>query len=260
MHPGLVLFELPYRENVPCIVLVKIRLEQKHSSYTKRKMRGVMIPLQTPLPTIRRLPLYLKILDEYEQNGIEWISTTDFAERLKQKPIQIRKDMAFTGIIGQPKKGYRVKELKSAILNFLGWNNTSDAFLVGCGALGSALLGYSGFHNNGLRIVSAFDTSAQLIGKRIHGKEVFHIDRFEQLAQQMFIKIGIITVPDTAAQSVADTMVKAGILAIWNFAPAKLAVPPHIVVQREDLSVGLAVLSIRAKEIMSDRNQSAEVE
>jgi len=210
-----------------------------------------MRTIHTPLPTIRRIPLYLKILEEYEKNGVEWISTTDFSERLRLNPIQIRKDMAFTGITGQPKKGYRVTPLKNIILDFLGWNSPAEAFLVGCGALGSALLGFSGFQKYGLNITTVFDTDRHLVGKKIHGKEVLHLDRFHDLAQHMPVKIGIITVPEANAQQIADLMVDSGIPAIWNFAPAKLTVPPHVVVQREDLTEGLAVLSIRIKETIA---------
>jgi redox-sensing transcriptional repressor len=59
----------------------------------------------------------------------------------------------------------------------------------------------------------------------------------------MSIHLGIITTPAEAAQTVANEMVKAGIQAIWNFAPVKLNVPAHIIVHNEDLYSTLASLS-----------------
>jgi redox-sensing transcriptional repressor len=108
-----------------------------------------LLKTSVPLPSVRRLPLYLTVLEEFEREGREWISTTDFSEVLYLKPIQVRKDLAHTGIIGKPKKGFKVDELIATINRFLGWNNLTDAFLVGAGALGSALLGYTGFKHHG---------------------------------------------------------------------------------------------------------------
>lgn len=201
--------------------------------------------ISVPLPSVRRLPLYLTVLEEFEREGREWVSTTDFSEVLFLKPIQVRKDLAHTGIIGKPKKGFKVDELIKTIYNFLGWNNLTEAFLIGAGALGSALLGYSGFQRHGLDIVAAFDVSPGVIGKSIHGKEVLSMDSLPDLARRMQVKLGIITVPSDRAQDAADRMVEAGITGIWNFSPIKLHVPENVVVQREDISSGLAVLSVR---------------
>ena len=204
-----------------------------------------ILKYSAPLPSVRRLPLYLTVLEEFEREGREWISTTDFSEVLFLKPIQVRKDLAHTGIIGKPKKGFKVDELISTIYKFLGWNNLTEAFLVGAGALGSALLGYSGFQQHGLSIVAAFDISPEVIGKQIHGKEVLSIDTLPDVARRMQVKLGIITVPSDCAQNAADRLVEAGINGIWNFSPIKLHVPDNVVVQREDISSGLAVLSVK---------------
>ncbi|MDC7227823.1 MAG: redox-sensing transcriptional repressor Rex [Spirochaetales bacterium] len=204
-----------------------------------------MLKNSAPLPSVRRLPLYLTVLEEFAREGKEWISTTDFSEVLFLKPIQVRKDLAHTGIIGKPKKGFKVDELISTIYDFLGWNNLTEAFLVGAGALGSALLGYGGFQRHGLDIVAAFDISPNVIGKTIHEKEILSLEKLPDLAKRMQVKLGIITVPSSGAQEVADRLVEAGISGIWNFSPIKLHVPDSVVVQREDISSGLAVLSVR---------------
>lgn len=158
-------------------------------------------------------------------------------------PVQVRKDLQYTGIIGRPKTGYAVHELIQAIETFLGWNNVNEAFLAGVGNLGTALLGHERFSRFGLRIVAAFDIDAGKIDRRIHDKAVLPLDKLADLAQRMSIHLGIITTPAEVAQSVADEMVRGGIQAIWNFAPLRLRVPEHVIVHNEDLYSSLASLS-----------------
>jgi redox-sensing transcriptional repressor len=130
-----------------------------------------------------------------------------------------------------------------AIEDFLGWNNVSEAFLVGAGHLGAALLGYQGFKDYGLDIVAAFDNDPAKGGTEIHGKKVFPFRQLPQLVKRMGIKIGVMAVPASCAQEVAGSMIEAGIRAIWNFAPVRISVPAHIIVQHENLASSLAVLS-----------------
>lgn len=210
--------------------------------------------IAAPLPTIRRIPRYLNVLEEFYAKEVEYISATDIADSLNLKPIQVRKDMAFTGIVGKPKVGYKTKELIHAIRVFLGWDSATDAFLIGAGALGTALLGYQGFSDRGLQIVAAFDTDSDKIGKKIHNTEVFPMDRMPELADRMQVHIGVLTVPAASAQESAEALYRAGITGIWNFSPAEIQVPEDVIVQREDLSAGLAVLSVR----MNEREQGVQ--
>ena len=204
-----------------------------------------------PLPTIRRLPSYLRVLRRMQEQGREFISSTQMAEELKLEAIQIRKDLAVTGVEGKCRVGYQVPDLIDAIESFLGWDNLTDAFLVGAGSLGTALIGYQGFEHRGLNIVAAFDTDPYKIGRVIHGKDVFPLDKLPDLARRMHIHMAVITTPAAAAQAVADLLVSADIRAIWNFAPTKIHVPESVVVQNEDLSAGLAVLSVRLAEVLN---------
>ncbi len=201
-----------------------------------------------PLPTIRRMPNYLRITRDFLEEGRDWISTTDFSEILDLKPIQVRKDLAFTGLAGKPRLGFEVPLLIKAITHLLGWNNSTDAILVGAGALGSAILGFRGFAEHGLNIVAAFDANPALVGTEIHGKTVFALDKLANLVSRMGITMGIITVPESVGQETAERLVDAGIKGIWNFSPVKLRVPDDVIVQREDLSSGLAVLSVKLSE------------
>ncbi len=196
-----------------------------------------------PEPTLRRLPLYYQYLKRIQELQNSYISCTQIANDLNLVSIQVRKDLEMTGIIGKPKLGYPTMELMKAIEQFLGWNDANDAFLAGVGHLGYAILGYKGFKDFGINIVAAFDSDPQKIGKEIHHVRVLSLTKMHTLIQRMKIKIGILTVPAEAAQEVADIMISAGIRAIWNFAPVKINIPSHIIVQHENLAASLGVLS-----------------
>lgn len=195
-------------------------------------------------PSIRRLPSYLHIIRQAEKDGEEYISGTVIANELNLEPIQVRKDLAITGIIGKPKKGYPVHALITAIEHFLGWDSIRDGVLVGVGNLGSALMGYQEFQFHGLNIVAAFDKDPKKIGSTVHGVPVLPLDTMEIQVRNLGVTMAILTVPSSAAQETADMLVKAGVTAIWNFTNVKLKVPDSVVVQKEDLSSGYAMLCV----------------
>ena len=178
------------------------------------------------------------------------MSCTHIAADLGLDPTQVRKDLAVTGIIGKPKIGYDLQALVGAIETYLGWNNVTDAFLVGVGSLGRALLGYQGFAAYGLNIVAAFDCDPAKVGKVVHGKQVLPVEKLVSLTQRMKVRIGVLTVPAASGQVAADLMVRAGIVAIWNFSTAQLEVPAGVIVENVDLSASLAVLSRKLAEAL----------
>jgi redox-sensing transcriptional repressor len=196
-----------------------------------------------PEPTLRRLPLYHRFLKELRRSGREYVSCTDIGADLDLDPTQVRKDLEAVGIAGRPRIGYVLANVIGELERFLGWNNTNEAFLVGAGSMGSALLGYKKFEECGLKIVAAFDNDPTKIGTQVHGKRILALEKIANLAGRMHILIGIIAVPATSAQAVADLLVQGGIRAIWNFAPAHLRLPEHIIVHNEDLYCSLVSLS-----------------
>ncbi len=196
-----------------------------------------------PRPTLKRLPLYLRLIRGLVHDGETYISSAVLAKELNLDPIVVRKDLAVTGVTGLPRLGFPAKAAELSILNFLGWNNTTDAILCGAGSLGRALLGYDGFKQHGLSIVAAFDVNPGVIGTMERGVHVLSMSEMEKIVPRMRVRLGIVTVPASAAQEVADRMVSSGIKGIWNFTPVKLSVPDDIVIQRVDLAASLAVLS-----------------
>ena len=202
-----------------------------------------------PVPSIRRLPLYLSFLRQLREQKVEVVSSTRIAEELGLTGIQVRKDLAMTGIVGRPKIGHSINELVSHIECFLGWDKSRPAFLVGVGHLGTALLGYKGFKQENLDIVASFDSDPEKIGKTILGRPTYPVSEFSQKAKEMDVRCAILTVPAQFAQATTDIMVKAGIVGIWNFAPVQLFAPDSVIVENVSLSSSYAVLSQRLTQI-----------
>ena len=194
--------------------------------------------------TIARLPLYLHFLQEEYSKGAQYISSTVIAQNISVSSVLVRKDLALVSSeAGRPRLGFGISRLIVDIEKFLGYDNLSDAIIVGAGGLGRAFLGYEGFKNNGLNVVAAFDISEKLIGTTVADKVILPISDMEKFVEEHKIRIGIITVPKVAAQDVLNKMVRAGIKAIWNFAPAPLRIPKDIILKTEDLAASLAMLA-----------------
>jgi redox-sensing transcriptional repressor len=201
--------------------------------------------LDHPIPeqTLRRVPLYHQILAEMLATGEPYVSSRQLAGFFGIDDTQVRKDVSLIGYKGKPKAGYSVSGLKLAIEEFLGINYENTAILVGVGHLGSALSQYPGLAQYGLRLVAIFDNDPAKIGSVVGGFTVLGIESLPRVVRSFDIGIAIICVPKNAAQSVADRIVSLGIKAVWNFAPARIAVPADIVVRNENIALGLAILS-----------------
>jgi redox-sensing transcriptional repressor len=197
------------------------------------------------------------VIKQVDTEGSEYISGTVIAGELNLEPIQVRKDLAITGIIGKPKKGYPAKALITAIEHFLGWDEIQDAILVGVGNLGSALMGYPELRSHGLRMVAAFDINPEKIGNPVHGVPVYSVDGMGSTIQDLAVKLALLTVPNTEAQRSADILVGAGITAIWNFTKVKLKVPDEVIVEKEDISSGYAILRVMQQTKKNEKNHGA---
>ncbi|PKP53425.1 MAG: redox-sensing transcriptional repressor Rex [Bacteroidetes bacterium HGW-Bacteroidetes-1] len=206
-----------------------------------------------PEPSVRRMPSYLSTLHSLSKESVTYVSAPTIARLLNLDPTQVVKDMAYTGVSGKPRVGYLVEELIIAIEDFLGYNRKHEAFLVGAGFLGSALIQYQGFREAGMRIVAAFDIDKKKVGTEISGVPVFDLEKFRDLAGRLHISIGIITTPSGSAQSIADLMVGWGIKAIWNFAPVSIKAPKHIIVQDTHIYSNLAVIMNKLGQIRNEK-------
>ena len=204
---------------------------------------------------LKRLPSYLSYLKSLQETDSPYISATALANALGMGEVQVRKDLAMVSDGGRPKIGYLRESLIDDIEQFLGYDNTTDAVLIGAGKLGQALLGYRGFDDYGLNILAAFDAKPSR-EKTEDGKPIYPMDKLEPFCRANKVLMGIITVPGEYAQQVCDKLTRCGIKAIWNFAPVHLEVPPHILVQYENMATSLAVLSMHLQAQIKDNKEN----
>ena len=195
---------------------------------------------------VKRFPLYLRVLREMAEQGETYASGPVVAKILELDPIVVRKDLSQTGVHGTPRLGFPLREIINAVEHFLGCHTATGAVLAGAGRLGSALLGYAGFREQGITIVAAFDASPKKRGA-IAGVPVLPASQITETVRRLKITIGILTVPADQAQTVADALIAGGIRGIWNFTPVQLTVPANVKIKREDLAASLAVLSRRLR-------------
>lgn len=201
---------------------------------------------------LKRLPSYLAYLKSIQDQEYPYISATALANALGMGEVQVRKDLASVSDGGRPKIGYLRERLMEDISQFLGYDNTTDAILVGAGKLGQALMGYSGFEEYGLNILAGFDAKPS-VDMTDEGKPIYPMEKMESFCTANQVLMGIITVPAQHAQSVCDQLIKSGIKAIWNFAPVHLDVPQGILVQNQNMATSLAVLSVHLQAQMKDK-------
>ena len=190
---------------------------------------------------IKRLSVYLQFLRQLPPETTA-ISATTIAKNIGYGDVQVRKDLASVSGEGKPRTGYEVAGLKTALENYLGFNSPKKAVIVGAGKLGTALLEYEEFAHWGLEIAAAFDIDES---KCTGSKPVYNISRFKEFCEKESIKIGIITVPASAAQQVCDLICETPIKAVWSFAPTHLNVPEGVTVQYENMAASLANISCR---------------
>ena len=188
---------------------------------------------------VGRLPRYLRTLQEMRDNGATTTSSQELGERLGISAAQIRKDLSQFGEFGKQGTGYSIDYLIEKLQNILKVDRMWDMVLVGIGDLGHAIARYGGFTNCGFQITKVFDNDPTKVGKTVAGFTVQSMDEMEAEIQNNHIQIAMITTPASAAQGVADCLVKAGVKAILNYAPTTLAVPREVHVQYIDPVVHL---------------------
>jgi redox-sensing transcriptional repressor len=193
--------------------------------------------------TVRRLSLYLRFLEDFEQRGLRTISSQELARRGGTTSAQVRKDLSFFGSFGKRGLGYDVPELAARLREILGLGKEWRVIIVGAGKIGAALAQYRGFRQRGFDVVAVYDNSPEKIGKTWDGLVVRDIAGLEKDALRERPDIAVLAVPGEMAQRVVDRLVKAGVRAILNFAPAQLVVPAEISLKNVNMAMELEGLS-----------------
>ena len=194
-----------------------------------------------PDETVRRLPIYLRVLLSLSEQGQRSISSRNLANFLGINSWQIRKDISYFGEFGTPGVGYNIKKLIREIKKILKLNVVHKTALVGVGNLGSVILAYPGFRIYGFDIAAAFDNNPKKIGKKIKGLTIKNFSNLPTLKKRE-INLAIIAVPGDAAQETADALVKAGVKGILNFSPCYITVPKKVKVITIDIAMDIARL------------------
>ncbi len=193
--------------------------------------------------TVRRLSLYLRVLEQAAARGQQTISSDTLAEDGGTTSAQVRKDLSFFGSFGKRGRGYDVAELVTQLQEILGLGREWKVYIVGAGKIGAALVSYRGFSQRGFRVLGIYDNNPQLVGRMIDGVGVRSMAQLEHDAARERPEIAVITVPAEHAQAVADRVVAAGIRAIMNFAPAPIHVPATVTVKSVNMALELEGLA-----------------
>jgi len=192
---------------------------------------------------VRRLPVYLRYLNELSRRNVQMVSSQDLGQKLDLNPAQIRKDLAYFGEFGKKGIGYDVAYLIEKIRQILKLDQIIPVALVGAGNLGRALCNYNAYLKDNMKIVAVFDSFPEKIGVQINNLTVLPMEALNDTIREHKVRIGIITVPAFEAQLVANQFVEAGVEAILNFAPIILKVPNEVRVHHADFTTELMSLA-----------------
>jgi len=201
--------------------------------------------MNLPSNTIDRICRIFGYLDSLEEKGVDYVSSRDLAQAIGATDDTIRKDISLLGVTGYTRKGYSVVSLKMELGRTLKLDKERKACIVGLGRLGTALLDYERFKEDGFEVVAGFDNSINKLERIKTHVDVFATSEMEKVITQRAIELGIITVPAKGAQEVADELVKAGIKGILNFSPAKIMVPKEIIYLDMDFTSALRFIAAR---------------
>ena len=193
--------------------------------------------------TVRRLSLYLRFLEEFEEQGVDTVSSEALATRGGTTSAQVRKDLSFFGSFGKRGLGYSVPELASRLRDILGLGKTYRVAVIGAGNIGVALVHFRGFEKHGFRVVSLYDADPKKIGRKRSNLIVRDQMSIEEDISQEPIDMAIIVTRASAAQELVDRLVQVGVKALLNFAPVQLRVPDDVVVKNVSLALELEALS-----------------
>ena len=193
--------------------------------------------------TVRRLSIYLRFLEEFEERGLSTVSSEELARRGGTTSAQVRKDLSFFGSFGKRGLGYSVPELSAALRDILGLKKEWRVIIVGAGKIGAALAQYRGFRQRGFNILAVYDTNSDKIGRTLEGIEIRDMSRLEGDVAAERPEIAVIAIPADHAQEVLDRIVRTGIKAVLNFAPVQLHAPADVTVKAVNMAMELEGLS-----------------
>lgn len=217
----------------------------------KRNILRLYKYMPVPLNTIKRLPYYLRVLENLEQEGKTAFSSQDFESRMDINPAVLRKDFSYFGKLGVRGQGYSVEHVKRQMAKLLGISEgVWETVIIGAGNIAAALLRYENFKDINLKVAAAFDTDPQKIGKTISGVPILDSGELEKyLGAHEEIKFVILTVPGPSADEIVERLKETNIRGIINFTPRFLAVSKRIKVVNLNITAKILNMFYYLKDI-----------
>lgn len=189
-----------------------------------------------PKSVIKRLPIYLRILDQLIRREVDIISSRELSSETGFTAEQIRKDLAYFGAFGTRGTGYKTIFLREKLLKIIGLDKKTNAVIIGAGHLGIAFTEYTITKNPYVNVVAVFDSDPAVVGQKIINLEVLPSTDLKRVIEKKSIKVAVLSVPANQAQKTVDKLVDYGITAILNFAPVKIDFPEDVYVHNVDLT------------------------
>lgn len=183
---------------------------------------------------IHRLSNYRHVLLKLKSLGFQRVFSENLGDALGLSSSQVRKDFSLFEISGNRKAGYPVEGTIEHLNEILGKTQEQRLVIVGCGKLGTALMGYNRFARENIRVVAGFDSDPTLLNPNAH-VPVYDIAALPTFVDEHDIRIAIMTVPEAAASQVLDLLIQSGICGALNFAPLQLRGSESCVVHNVNL-------------------------
>lgn len=199
-----------------------------------------------PPPTLERLPVYVRVLDDLARQGETTTSSTRVAELAGVAPAQVRKDLSRLGTYGTRGVGYDVVDLAAHVRGALHLSDAHRVVVVGAGHLGQAVARYGGLRTRGFEVVALTDVDPEVVGTVVGGVRVRHEDDLADVVRSTAATMAVLAVPSGAAQSSLDALAAAGVRSVLSFVPGQLAVPRGVAVRIVDVAAELQILSFYA--------------
>ncbi|HZJ28461.1 MAG TPA: redox-sensing transcriptional repressor Rex [Solirubrobacterales bacterium] len=186
-----------------------------------------------------RLSRYLQVLTQARKMGMESVASQELSDYTHINSTQIRRDLSYFGKFGKRGVGYNIEFLITEIRKILHTSEQYSIAVIGAGHLGQAIVGSDVFADHGFKVVSIFDVDPEVVGTKIDGTAVRDVLELPEAIKREKIVVGVLAVPDSAAQGVAETLVASGVKIIFSYSSQLLQVPPDVVVHTSNPAADL---------------------
>ena len=173
-----------------------------------------------------RITKYYRALNKLRTIGLEKVFAHNLADAAGVSAAIVRKDFSQLDIYGQKRGGYDILELSQTLGKILGKGAPENVIVIGCGRIGMALMHYTGFESDGIRIVAGFDNNATVQNSATSAIPIYPTTMLDNICKEQNIQAAIITVPESAAQDTYTHLLQCNIRGILNFSPITLKPMP----------------------------------